>query len=77
MFDLHIHTCYSTDGREKPERIAKYLKKKGFRGMAIVDHDTMKGAIKARNEKIENFLNKQKENIEILIFEEVSPFKYY
>jgi len=56
MFDLHIHTCYSTDGKERPEKIAKYLKKKGFRGMAIVDHDTMKGAIKARNEKIENFL---------------------
>ncbi len=56
MFDLHIHTCYSLDGNEEPHKIAKYLKKKGFKGMAVVDHDTIKGAIKARAEKIEDFL---------------------
>ncbi len=55
MFDLHIHTCYSADGKEKPEKIAKYLKKMGFKGMAIVDHHTIKGAMKAKNE-IKNFL---------------------
>ncbi len=49
MFDLHIHTCYSLDGTEKPETMAKYLKKRNFRGMAVVDHDTVKGALKARN----------------------------
>jgi len=47
MFDLHVHTCYSPDGYEKPEDIAKYLKAKGFRGMAIVDHHTTRGAVKA------------------------------
>ena len=50
MFDLHVHTCYSPDGYEKPERIARYLKSKGFRGMAIVDHHTTKGAAKAFRE---------------------------
>jgi len=55
MFDLHVHTCYSADGKEKPERIARYLKKMGFRGMAIVDHHTVKGALRAKRE-IKNFL---------------------
>lgn len=48
MFDLHIHTIYSLDGKEKAERIAKYLRKRGFIGMAIVDHSTLKGALNAR-----------------------------
>jgi len=48
MFDLHVHTIYSLDGQEKPEKIAKYLKKKGFIGMAIVDHSTLKGALKIK-----------------------------
>ncbi|MEA2054219.1 MAG: PHP-associated domain-containing protein [Candidatus Thermoplasmatota archaeon] len=46
MFDLHVHTYYSDDGHEKPEKMAGILKKKGFRGMAITDHNTMKGALK-------------------------------
>jgi len=51
MFDLHIHTIYSLDGKEKPEDILKYLKKKGFRGLAIVDHNTIKGALKVIKRK--------------------------
>ena len=47
MFDLHVHTCYSSDGIEKPDIIVKYLKKGRFKGMAIVDHHTIKGAINA------------------------------
>ncbi len=55
MFDLHVHSCYSPDGYEKPEKIAKYLKKKGFKGMAIVDHHTVEGSVKAFRE-IKDFL---------------------
>jgi len=54
MFDLHVHTSYSKDGHEKPETMAKILKKKGFRGMAITDHNTVKGAFKEYG--IENFI---------------------
>ncbi|KAA0007660.1 MAG: PHP domain-containing protein [Thermoplasmata archaeon] len=43
-FDLHIHTKYSLDGKEEPYKIAKFLKKAGYGGMAITDHDTIKGA---------------------------------
>ncbi|KAA0000544.1 MAG: PHP domain-containing protein [Thermoplasmata archaeon] len=49
MFDLHVHTCYSLDGNEEPEEIVKYLKKKGFKGAAIVDHNTLKGALKVKS----------------------------
>ena len=46
MFDLHLHTSYSKDGHEKPEAMARILKKKGFGGMAITDHNTVEGALK-------------------------------
>ncbi len=52
-FDLHIHTKYSLDGKEEPDKIAKFLKKSGYGGMAITDHDTIKGAL---NVSIDNFI---------------------
>ncbi len=48
MFDLHVHTIYSMDGNEEPKKIIKYLKKMGFKGMAVVDHSTLKGAFEAK-----------------------------
>ncbi len=45
-FDLHVHTHYSKDGRISPIDMARYLKKQGFTGMAITDHDTVTGALK-------------------------------
>jgi len=53
MFDMHVHTSYSKDGHGKPETMAKILKNKGFRGMAITDHNTVKGAF--RKYDIEGF----------------------
>lgn len=55
MFDLHVHTCYSADGQEKPEEIIKYLKKRGFKGMAVADHSTLKGFFNAKKFS-QNFL---------------------
>jgi len=46
-FDLHVHSSYSLDGNVKPKDIIKYLKKKRFKGAAIVDHSTIKGATEA------------------------------
>jgi predicted metal-dependent phosphoesterase TrpH len=45
--DLHIHSQYSEDGAGTPEEIIKSLKKKGLNGMAITDHNTVKGGLKA------------------------------
>ncbi len=45
--DLHVHTCYSDDATSSLEEIIFYAKKKGLNGIAITDHDTLKGARKA------------------------------
>ncbi len=44
--DLHIHTHYSQDATGTPWDIAQFLKKKGFHGMAVTDHNIVKGALK-------------------------------
>ncbi len=41
--DLHIHTKYSTDGREEIKDIVRYAKKIGLGGIAITDHTSIKG----------------------------------
>ena len=45
--DLHIHSQYSEDAIGSPKDIIKSLKKKGLQGMAITDHNTVKGGLKA------------------------------
>lgn len=43
-YDLHIHTNCSMCSIAKPEKILKIAKKKGMNGIAVTDHDTIKGA---------------------------------
>ena len=45
--DLHIHSQYSEDGLGSPKEIIKELQKKGLQGMAITDHNTIEGSLKA------------------------------
>ena len=45
--DLHIHSCYSEDAEGTPKEIISSLKKKGLQGVAITDHNTVKGALQA------------------------------
>jgi predicted metal-dependent phosphoesterase TrpH len=45
--DLHIHSQYSEDGIGTPKEIIKSLQKKGLDGMAITDHNTVTGGLKA------------------------------
>lgn len=42
-FDLHIHSKYSNDSFLSPEKIIKIAKKKGLNGVAITDHNTIRG----------------------------------
>jgi len=42
-FDLHIHTQYSMDCSSKPERIMKIAKKRGMDGIAVADHNNIRG----------------------------------
>ncbi len=44
--DLHVHSDYSDDAVDSPEKIIKYAKKKGVGGIAIVDHNSVKGGLK-------------------------------
>jgi hypothetical protein len=45
--DLHIHSHYSDDGIGSPINIIKSLYKKKINGMAITDHNTVKGGLNA------------------------------
>jgi predicted metal-dependent phosphoesterase TrpH len=45
--DLHIHSQYSDDAMGCPRDIIKSLRKKGLNGMAITDHNTIEGGLKA------------------------------
>lgn len=47
-FDLHIHSNYSYDSLLDPKFIIKVSKLKGLDGIAITDHNSIKGAIKAK-----------------------------
>jgi predicted metal-dependent phosphoesterase TrpH len=54
--DLHIHSDYSEDGNGSPKDLIKSIQKKGLHGMAITDHNTIKGSLKAIKEAPKNFL---------------------
>jgi len=45
--DLHIHSQYSEDATGSPKEIMKLVQKKGLQGMAITDHNSIKGALEA------------------------------
>jgi len=54
--DLHIHSQYSEDGAGAPKEIIKIVKKKGLNGLAITDHNTVEGGIKALKVAPKNFI---------------------
>lgn len=54
-FDLHVHSKYSYDSLMEPSGIVKEAKKKGLKGIAVTDHNTIKGAIEAAGYAGEDF----------------------
>jgi predicted metal-dependent phosphoesterase TrpH len=46
--DLHVHTCYSSDSSITLKQVVAYAKKRGLDGVAITDHNTVKGALKLK-----------------------------
>jgi len=54
--DLHIHSQYSEDATGYPKDIIKILQKKGLQGMAITDHNTVEGGLKALKVKPKEFI---------------------
>jgi len=47
-FDLHVHSKYSKDSINDPKWIIKIAKKKGLSGVAITDHNTIRGSLIAK-----------------------------
>ncbi len=46
--DLHVHTGFSDDGQGSPKEVVSTLKSRGLDGVAITDHNTLEGALKAK-----------------------------
>jgi len=44
--DLHVHTHYSEDSTTTLKELVHYAKKSGLDGVAVTDHNTLRGAIK-------------------------------
>ncbi|MHC1632100.1 MAG: PHP domain-containing protein [Methanotrichaceae archaeon] len=54
-YDLHIHSIYSSDGVLDPKKIVKIAMKRGLDGIAITDHNTIKGGRKAKKYETKDF----------------------
>ena len=54
--DLHVHSRYSGDSRMELEEIVKRAKAKGLDGVAITDHGTALGGLKAKKLADEDFV---------------------
>jgi len=50
-YDLHMHTIYSRDGAIRPIDAIRIAKKRGLDGIAITDHDTIRGGLAAQKLK--------------------------
>lgn len=45
--DLHVHSSYSPDGSHTPKEIIDRAKKNGLDGVAVMDHNQVKGSLEA------------------------------
>lgn len=55
-YDLHVHTKYSqSDGVLAPKEVIKIAKKIGLDGVAITDHNTIKGGLEAKRFETKDF----------------------
>jgi predicted metal-dependent phosphoesterase TrpH len=54
--DLHLHSCFSDDAIGSPADLIRSLQKRGLQGMALTDHNTIKGCIQAQKVAPKDFL---------------------
>lgn len=54
-YDLHSHSKYSSDGILDPKKIIKVAVKRGLDGIAITDHNTIKGGLEAKKYETDDF----------------------
>ncbi|MFC1801692.1 PHP domain-containing protein [Nanoarchaeota archaeon] len=63
-YDLHVHTYHSICSNNRPQDIIRIAKKRKLNGLAITDHNEIKGALQTKK------IN-QDRNFEVIIGEEV------
>lgn len=54
-YDLHTHTKYSPDGFLEPKKVVETAIRRGLSGIAITDHNTIKGSLKAKKYETDEF----------------------
>ena len=54
--DLHTHSCFSHDGRMDPRELIAVARRAGLSGVAVCDHNTLRGALAAQEASSEDFL---------------------
>ena len=53
--DLHVHSKYSHDGVLSPQEIVRIAQKRGLDGIAITDHNTIRGGEEAKKYETRDF----------------------
>jgi predicted metal-dependent phosphoesterase TrpH len=54
-YDLHIHSEFSVDGTMSLKEIVELARKRGLGGIAITDHNTIKGGMEAKQYETDDF----------------------
>ena len=54
--DLHVHTQYSIDSRITPKTLIKVARVRGLHGIAVTDHNTIRGGQDAKSHSQQDFL---------------------
>lgn len=54
-YDIHTHSKYSSDGILDPQKIIKVAIERGLDGIAITDHNTIKGGLEAKKYETKDF----------------------
>jgi predicted metal-dependent phosphoesterase TrpH len=83
-YDFHTHSKYSADGYIEPKTMLKLAAKVGLSGIAITDHNTIKGGLNAKkyeNKEIQvivgsEILTDKGEVIGIFLSEEIKSFQF-
>jgi predicted metal-dependent phosphoesterase TrpH len=84
-YDFHTHSKYSLDGYVKPKDLVRAAGKAGLSGIAVTDHNTIKGGIEAKEYETEDLevivgseiLTDIGEVIGLFLEEEITSYNFY
>lgn len=54
-YDFHTHSKYSADGQGEPELMVKKAIEQGLSGIAVTDHNTIRGGVEAKKYETSDF----------------------